>query len=179
MYSTSLLNKSRVIWFTGLSGAGKTTLAKKLFNYLSLKEKKVIILDGDTIRSETHKDLDFSPDGIKKNNELITELCIGHLREFDYVIVSVIAPFAESRKEARGVLGEAYTEVFVKASLETLIERDTKKLYKKALKGDIQNFIGIDPNVPYQIPENSDIIIETENENEEKSFENLLEKLFN
>ena len=170
--------KNRVLWFTGLSGSGKSTLANKLFDHLTLGGNKAVILDGDAIRSKEHNNLDFSPEGIVENNKLIIDLCIKYLQEYNFVLVSVIAPFCKVRKLARKLIGNAYTEIYVKSSLETVIKRDTKGLYSKALKNEIKNFIGIDPNVPFQEPDDSDIIINTESQNETQSFNTLLKKIF-
>lgn len=169
---------AKVLWFTGLSGSGKSTLADKLVSYLKNKGQKASIFDGDTIREELHKTLDFSPEGIKENNRLIVKLCKKHQAEYDYILVSVIAPFTESRKNARKILGDDYVEIYVKASLDSVIKRDVKGLYKKALVGQIDNFIGVSINVSYQEPENPDILVDTDVESEEESFEIILKQLF-
>ena len=93
---------------------------------------------------------------------------------YSYIIVSVIAPFEETRAYARKKLGNNYIEIFVSASLDKLVKRDTKGLYKKALKGKLQNLIGVDSNTPYEIPVDPNLIIDTDNESEKKSFDKIL-----
>ena len=124
--------------------------------------KKVKVLDGDVIRKSINTSLGFSPEDIKTNNRLIAELCFRYQGDYDYLLVAVIAPFAETRRKARDILGDSLIEVYVRASLETVIKRDHKGLYKRALKGEIPDCIGISPNVPYEVPDNPDLIIDTE-----------------
>lgn len=162
-----------VFWFTGLSGSGKSTIANKFAEKISAMGKSVKILDGDDIRKDCHINLGFSQDDIKKNNELIAELCCSFLNQVDIVLVSVIAPFVEARLKSREIIGRNYIEVFVKASLDTVIKRDVKGLYKQALAKEIDNFIGIDPKTPYEIPENPDITLDTE----KKSLDEVVEEL--
>jgi len=163
-----------VIWFTGLSGSGKTTLSNQLEKLLINRNKSVKIIDGDIIRDRSNKKLDFSKKAILYNNRRVINMCLKLIKQYDYIIVSVIAPFNETRMEARKKIGSLFIEVFVKANLETLIERDTKGLYKRALKGEIDNFIGIDKNTPYETPMNSDIIINTNKETIEQSTQKLI-----
>ena len=92
----------------------------------------------------------------------------------DYIIVSVISPFEETREHARKLLGDNYIEIFVKASLKELVRRDTKGLYKKALNGDLENLIGVDPDTPYQIHKNPDLTIDTDQQNEDQSYKKIL-----
>ena len=86
-----MLEKKRVLWFTGLSGAGKSTLAERVYKHLEKMDFKVVIVDGDKIRSESHINLDFSPQGIIKNNKLVIDLCLEYLHTYECIIVSVIA----------------------------------------------------------------------------------------
>jgi len=170
-------NKFKVIWFTGLSGSGKSTQAKKFANYLIDKGNDVLLLDGDTIRSTIHNDFNFSSESIKKNSHLIIDLCKEKSHFHDYIIVSVIAPFEETREYARESLGDKYIEIYVKASLKELVKRDTKGLYKKAAIGELENLIGFDPKTPYQIPVNPNLIIDTEVETEDQSFKKLINSI--
>jgi len=119
-----------IIWFTGLSGAGKSSLAQRLYEALSSLNKRAKILDGDIIRREIHINLDFSPEAIIINNRLIAELCLRYQKDYDYLLVAVIAPFAEVRQKTREILGDNLVEVYVKASLETVVKRDSKGLYQ-------------------------------------------------
>tara|TARA_B110000014_G_C19933937_1_gene483208 strand:- start:165 stop:677 length:513 start_codon:yes stop_codon:yes gene_type:complete len=163
-----------VIWFTGLSGSGKTTLSNQLEKLLINRKKSVKIIDGDIIRDRSNKKLDFSKKAILYNNRRVINMCLKQIKKYDYIIVSVIAPFEETRREARKKIGSSYFEVFVKAKIKTVIERDTKGLYNKAINGEINNFIGIDKKTPYQTPMNSDIIIETDEKTVKESFQKLI-----
>ena len=149
-----------VIWFTGLSGAGKTTIANELNQLLIANNNHSYILDGDIFRNGLSSDLSFT----KKDRE-------ENLRRIKYVaemfcdaglisIVTFISPFKKDRQKARDLIGENYIEVFVKTSLETAEKRDPKGLYKKARKGEIKNFTGIDS--PYEEPQNPEIVLDTE-----------------
>jgi len=167
----------KVIWFTGMSGSGKTTIAEGLYKRLIEKSQKVRLLDGDVIRKELHSTLGFTPEDIKKNNALVVELCKKLQGNNDYILVALISPFEESRKNARENIGNEFIEVYVKASKKTLIQRDVKGLYKKALNGEIENFIGISPSVPYEPPQNPDISIDTEKLSSQASVEHVLKYL--
>ncbi len=158
-------NQAIVFWLTGLSGAGKSTIAHRFAEAIRKKGKTVKILDGDDIRKKSHKHLNFTVDDIKENNRLIADICSNQLNYYDIILVSVISPFQESRQLSREIIGTNYHEVYIKTSLETVIKRDAKGLYKKALDGEIENFIGISPNVPYEPPNNADIILDTEQNN--------------
>ena len=162
-----------VLWFTGLSGAGKSTIAQKVYEWLTTQGLSVKILDGDAVRSTLHRHLGYSPNDIKENNRLISQLCMDNLSEFDYILVPIISPFRESRQKAKELLGKNFIEVYVKASLNQLIERDPKGLYKKALSGKIKNFIGIDPTVPYEPPANASIVVNTIQENVDESVNQI------
>lgn len=169
---------AKVLWFTGLSGSGKTTIALELKKKLEAKGKKVKIFDGDIVRTELHKHLGFTPEDIKENNRLISELCLKHLNEFDFILVPIISPFRESRKKARILLGDSFVEVYVKAPLDVVIKRDVKGHYKKALMGEIKNFIGIDKNVPYEEPSKADIILDTEKKDVGSCVQQIIGYLF-
>ena len=148
----------KIIWLTGLSGSGKSTISELIKGYLSNEKKDVLVVDGDIVRNGPHKKLDFSPNGIKTNNLLLIDYCRDNKDTHDYIIVSVIAPFEETRRKARRILGEDYIEIFINASLEKVIERDVKGHYQRALNGEIENFIGISAKVPYEKPVNPDFI---------------------
>ena len=154
--------KNIVIWLTGMSGSGKTTIANGVFADLVNRGLKVKILDGDDIRNNTHTELSFTPKDIRINNDLIVKMCAKLRKDYDCIIVSIISPFLDSRQNAREEIGNGFIEVFVYASIKTLVNRDVKGLYKKALSGDIDNFIGISPTVPYEPPEKQNIHINTE-----------------
>ena len=169
--------KANVLWFTGLSGAGKTTIAIGLSKALKKYGKKVKIIDGDEIRNSIHSKLSFTPKDIEKNNQLIAQLCKNIINNHNFIVVPIISPFRRSRKAAKVLIGASFTEVYVKTSLQTVIKRDVKGLYKKALKGEIENFIGIDNNVPYEVPINPSITINTELEHPDESINKIIKYL--
>lgn len=171
------MKKTCILWFTGLSGSGKTTIANRLYEFFAKENKSAVILDGDVIRATAHRHLGFTPDDIKKNNELIVNLCMEHKGRYDYVIVPVISPFAESRRYARTMLGEDFIEIYTKASLDNVIKKDVKGLYAKALKGEIKNFIGISEEVPYEEPVNPDVTLDTDIEDVETSVQKVTDYL--
>jgi len=163
-----------VIWFTGMSGSGKTTLSLDLIKHLKNKNKNILFLDGDNVRSSVHTDLDFSPRGIRRNSKLIINYCKEKLSLYDYIIVAVIAPFEDTRSLARKTLRRNYIEIYVQASIENLIKRDTKGFYKKALRGEMKNLIGIGEKNPYQIPKFPDLVINSDNQNQVESLNLIL-----
>jgi len=165
---------TKVLWFTGLSGSGKTTIANKLKERLEDNGKTIKIIDGDDIRNTLHKHLGFSPEDIKENNRLISEICKNNLGKFDYIFVPVISPFKESRKLARKKLGKNFIEVYVKCDVNECIKRDTKGLYKKALSGEIKNFIGIAKEVLYEPPDTPELILSTSEETTEESISKII-----
>jgi len=164
----------KVLWLTGLSGSGKTTIATSISKKLIKKNYKVKILDGDEIRDSIHTNLGFSPSDIELNNQKIAFLCKELMGSFDLVIVPIISPFSRSRKLARKIIGEGFFEIYIKSFLDNVISRDVKGLYKKALAGEIDNFIGIDPSVPYEIPKFPDLTLDT---NKEKPSESVIKLL--
>jgi len=157
-----------------MSGSGKSTLSKKLISFLRANNKKVLYLDGDKIREKVDYKNDFSIESIKQNNINIIKLCKNNINSYPYIIVSVIAPFEETRAYARKILGKNYIEIFVSVSLKKLVERDTKGLYKKALNGKLKNLIGVDSKTPYEIPVEPNLIIDTESQSEKKSFDKII-----
>ena len=165
----------RVVWFTGLSGSGKTTIANELKQLLQKKGKKIKIIDGDIIRNTLHKSLGFSKKDILTNNHLIAKLCKDNLTEFDFILVPIISPFIESRKNAKKMIGENnFIELYLDASLQKCIERDVKGLYDKAKKGEINNLIGFNKSNPYEAPSNPDIVLNTGNETIERCIQKTL-----
>ena len=164
----------KIIWFTGLSGSGKTTLAGALRNELLGFGKTCEILDGDAVRSSLNRHLGFSRADIRENNKLLAELALEKSKKYDFVLVSAISPFREDRAMARSLACKNFIELFVDCSLEKCIERDVKGLYKKALAGEINNFIGVSASNPYEIPENPDFAVKTVIEPMEESLSKLL-----
>lgn len=169
------MKKALVFWFTGLSGSGKTTIVNGVSKILSALGKKVKIYDGDAVRAEINKHLTFSPEHIKENNKIIAELCVKDNNAYDYIFVPVISPFLKSRQLAKRIIGKYFYLIYTKASIAAVIEKDPKGLYKKALSGQINNFIGISVNVPYEEPQDADLTLDTEHE----SIEACVKKLIN
>lgn len=168
------MNRAIVFWLTGLSGSGKSTIANKFKKLMTEQGKTICIIDGDDVRQNKHSHLSFSVEDIKQNAQLITQLVLEKQIRYDYILVSVITPFKESRTFSSHKIGDTFVEVYVKANLKTVIERDTKGLYKKALNSEIENFIGISQNVPYEVPFNPGLILDTENNTIEACVQQLI-----
>ncbi len=171
----NLKSKAKILWFTGLSGSGKTTIAELLKIEFEKREKKVKVFDGDVIRNTLHTKLGFSPEDIKENNQLILELCKKEIGNYDFILVPIISPFRESRTLARQSFGNDFIEIFFNCPLEECKRRDVKGLYLKAEKGEIQNFIGI--HVPYEPPENPEITLNTYSESVLDSIKKIIDFL--
>ena len=162
------------VWLTGLSGAGKTTLAERLLPELESRGHRVETLDGDVVRTHLSKGLGFSREDRDENIRRIAWVAALGTRHGATMIVSAISPYEETRAEARERIGD-FVEVYVKCSLERLIERDTKGLYKRALAGEIKNFTGVSD--PYEEPRDPEIVVETDMESVETSITKILEGL--
>lgn len=153
--------KGLVIWFTGLSGSGKSTIAVELEKELTKAGKLVYRLDGDNVRQGLCSDLGFSEDDRNENVRRITEVAQLFKDAGIITLVSFISPLESMRKSAKDKIGEdAFVEVYIKASVETCIRRDPKGMYKKAIEGRIKDFTGI--SAAYEVPENPDVVIDTE-----------------
>src|SRR4051812_8350901 len=165
------------LWFTGLSGSGKTTIAHVVGPELDRRGLVVEYLDGDTVRTHLSKGLGFSKEDRDTNIERIGWVASRLTRHGGAVIAAAISPYAETRQKARDMVEQfgAFVEVFVATSLEECIERDTNGLYKKALAGEIKGFTGIDD--PYEAPESAEIVVETEGKTPEESAQVVIAKL--
>jgi len=167
--------KTFSIWITGISGAGKTTLARNINAVLNSNKHASVILDGDEIRKKMNKDLGFS---ITDRDENIRRIaCMSELLSHQNIItiVSVISPMKNQRAYAKEVYGDNFNEVYLKASLDQCIEKDTKGLYKQALDRKEANFTAL--TSPYEEPENPDLLIDTNLKTIEQSVQILKEFL--
>jgi adenylylsulfate kinase len=173
---TSYNYRSCVIWFTGLSAAGKSTLANSLTTRLHMIGVKGYVLDGDNIRHGLNKDLGFSPEDRKENIRRIGEVAKLFVDAGVIAMTAFISPYREDRKTARDLLKEdEFIEVFVKCSLSECEKRDPKGIYKKARSGEIKEFTGI--SAPYEDPENPEIVLETDKASLEECIETILNYL--
>ncbi|GAA5219872.1 adenylyl-sulfate kinase [Membranihabitans marinus] len=165
--------RGTVFWLTGLSGSGKSTLALKLEKSLLKLNHLSTILDGDNVRSGLCKDLTFIEADREENVRRISELAKLFVRNGIVTICSFVSPLQSMRQLAKETIGASdFHLIHVKASVETCIQRDTKGLYKMALGGELKNFTGID--APFDLPENPDLVLDTEEESEESNIQILL-----
>ncbi|MEE9356515.1 MAG: adenylyl-sulfate kinase [Methylococcaceae bacterium] len=167
-------NKGFTIWFTGLSGAGKTTLANKVREVLVERGINAELLDGDVVRTHLSKGLGFSKEDRDTNIRKIGWVCQLLTKHGVPNIAAAISPYRATREEVRQMVG-AFVEVYVKCPIEILIDRDTKGLYRKALNGEIANFTGISD--PYEEPVSPDLVIETDKETIGKGVKRIIAKL--
>ena len=166
-------HRSVVLWFTGLSGSGKSTLAHALEEKLFQKSCRTFVLDGDNVRHGLNSNLDFSEAGRAENIRRISEVSKLMMESGLIVMTAFISPFNTDRNEARELISnDDFIEIYCKASLETCEARDVKGLYKRARAGEIKNYTGIDS--PYEIPENPELIIDTDNQGLEDSVSTIL-----
>lgn len=161
-------------WVTGLSGAGKTTIGKKLYEYIATKKENVVFLDGDVLR-EVYNTVDYSPEGRKNLAFQHGRLCKMLTEQGIDVVICVIAMFDECRLWNRQYI-ENYKEIYLRVPIEELIRRDQKCLYSKALKNEISNVMGID--IDYEVPKCPDIKIDNYGKNSpEKVLRSIIESL--
>ena len=166
-------HRSVVLWFTGLSGSGKSTLAHSVEEKLYQKGCRTFVLDGDNVRHGLNSNLDFSESGRAENIRRISEVSKLMLESGLIVMTAFISPFNKDRNEARKLISsDDFIEIYCKASLEICETRDVKGLYKRARAGEIKNYTGIDS--PYEIPENPELIIDTDNQGLEDSVATIL-----
>src|SRR5213082_2546320 len=165
------------LWFTGLSGAGKTTIAELVRPELERRGLLVEWLDGDEVRTHLSKGLGFSKEDRDTNIERIGWVASRLTRHGAAVLVSAISPYQETRRHARELVEEfgPFVEVFVKASVEECARRDVKGLYAKAFAGEIKGFTGVDD--PYEVPDDAEIVIDTEQHEPEESARLIVTRL--
>ena len=170
---------TKILWFTGLSGTGKSTLAKILSSKLSQLNFKVKIIDGDDFRKKNKNYNSFLKTNIIKNNLSIINNVKKIQKKYDFILVSVISPLLKTRNIARIKFGKNYFEIYVKCKIETLEKRDTKKLYAKAKKNIIKNLIGYNSNIKYEMSRYKKITINTDKLSKFKSIKTIIKRVFN
>ncbi|VAX40578.1 Adenylylsulfate kinase [hydrothermal vent metagenome] len=165
-------HKGAVIWFTGLSGSGKSTVANTVDHILHSKGIHTYVLDGDNIRMGLNKNLGFSPEDRTENIRRIGEVAKVFNDASLLTLTAFISPYRADRDAVREILDEGeFIEVYVNASLATCEERDPKGLYKKARAGEIKGFTGID--APYEEPQKAELVLDSNN----KSIDDLAQEV--
>lgn len=154
-------HNSFLIWFTGLSGSGKSTIANVVEQELHKKGVKTYTLDGDNIRKRINSDLSFTPEDRTENIRRIAEVSNLMVDAGLVVLAAFVSPYKKDREDIRSIVKDVnFVEIFVNTSIEECERRDVKGLYKKARAGEIKNMTGI--SAPYEAPDNPDIEIKTE-----------------
>ena len=159
--------KGFTLWFTGLSGAGKTTISKLVVSELEARGSAIEVLDGDVVRQNLSKGLGFSKEDRDTNIRRVAFVADLLSRNGVPVITAAISPYRAIRDEARAQMDGRFIEAYVKASVEECERRDVKGLYAKARAGEIKEFTGVSD--PYEPPENAEIVLETEEQTPEES----------
>jgi adenylyl-sulfate kinase len=170
-------HKPATVWLTGLSGAGKSTIARNLEVALTGRGIKAFILDGDNIRHGLNKDLGFLHADRSENIRRVAEVAKLMNSAGLLVITAFISPYRKDREDARTIIGSGkFVEVYVNASMDICMKRDPKGLYKKAVAGEITNFTGVDS--PYEAPLFHQLEINTEKVTVEEAVEQIMKYLF-
>ena len=167
------MHKPAILWMTGLSASGKSTLALELEKELFKKGYQVYVLDGDNVRGGLNQDLGFDKDDRTENIRRVSEVAKLFADAGFIVLTAFISPYAADRERARFICGDDFHEIYIKASLQACEARDPKKLYAKARKGDIPHFTGISD--PYEAPTDPQLVVDSEHMDVESSVEQLLE----
>ncbi|HPM75541.1 MAG TPA: adenylyl-sulfate kinase [bacterium] len=168
------MRKGFTIWFTGLSGSGKSTLAQMVEETLLERGLNVEVLDGDVVRTNLSKGLGFSKEDRDINIRRIGFVCNLLTRNGVAAIAAAISPYKAIRDENRALIGR-FVEVYCEAPMDTLVERDVKGLYKKALAGEIKGFTGVDD--PYEAPVNPEVVVKTAAESVVESHDKIIRTL--
>ncbi len=178
---SSFLNNSKkdglTIWFTGLSGAGKTSISGLVQEALEKDGFRILVLDGDDVRSRLHRSLGFNEADIIENNYLISQMCFDERSAYDVIMVPIISPYRSSRAAAHKLLSPNFIEVYVYADISVLEQRDTKGLYAAAKNNKIDNLIGYSSGAPFEPPLNADITLETNHKTTDECAQILYEKI--
>lgn len=173
---TLLKQRAKVFWMTGLSGSGKSTIAKGVEKALHEDGYLVKLLDGDNVRTGLNKNLGFSQEDRMENIRRIAEVSRLFVDTGIITINCFVSPTHDIRAMARDIIGsDDFVEVYVAATFEECEKRDVKGLYAKARAGVIKNFTGLD--APFDVPENPDLVIETAEQSPEQSVQSMLEKM--
>ena len=169
-------HKSAVIWFTGLSGSGKSTVSVALEKALFNEGKQTYRLDGDNVRHGLNKNLGFSPEDRTENIRRIGEVAKLMVDAGSITVTAFISPYKQDRDNVRAILeDDEFIEVYAKCSVEECENRDPKGLYKKARSGEIPEFTGI--SAPYEAPDHPEIILDTEHESINQSVDRVIQYL--
>ncbi len=169
-------HKAAVLWFTGLSGSGKSTIAKRLERVLYERRVHTMFLDGDNLRHGLNGDLGFSPEDRAENVRRVSEVAALGFSHANIVLCSFISPYQRDRDFARTIVPEGrFFEIYTKCDIEVLKRRDPKGLYAKALKGEIKNFTGI--SAPYEAPSDPELMLETDISTPEELVEMVVKML--
>jgi adenylyl-sulfate kinase len=168
------LPRGLTIWFTGLSGAGKTTLNRAVYERLACRAFPVESLDGDEVRRHLSRGLGFSKEDRDENIRRIGYVAGLLTRHGVIVLVSAISPYRAARDEVRREIGE-FVEIYVDAPVETCEQRDTKGLYRRARSGELKGFTGVDD--PYEPPVHPEVVCHTGHETVDESVEKIMEYL--
>lgn len=167
-------HNSFLLWFTGLSGSGKSTIANVVEQKLHHKGIKTYTLDGDNIRKGINKDLTFAPEDRTENIRRIAEIANLMVNAGLVTLAAFVSPYKKDRENIRSIVKDVnFVEIYINTSVEECERRDVKGLYKKARAGEIKNMTGI--SAPYEAPENPDIEIKTENESVEAAAQRIVE----
>jgi adenylyl-sulfate kinase len=167
-------HKGFTLWFTGLSGAGKSTISERIFERLRSEGAKVELLDGDVVRTHLSKGLTFSKEDRDINIRRIGFVCELLSRNGVIALVAAISPYREVREEVRSRIAN-FVEIYVHCPIDVLAERDVKGLYKKALAGEISSFTGVTD--PYEPPINPEVTVDSSKESVEHSVDKVWAKL--
>lgn len=167
-------HKGFTLWFTGLSGAGKSTISERIYDRLKTEGAKVELLDGDIVRTHLSKGLGFSKEDRDTNVRRIGFVSELLSRNGVIALVAAISPYREIREEVRGRIGN-FVEVYVHCPIEVLADRDVKGLYRKALAGEIDSFTGVSD--PYEPPENPEVAVDSSKESVDASVDKVWSKL--
>ena len=167
-------HNSFLLWFTGLSGSGKSTIANLVEYELHKQNIKTYTLDGDNIRKGLNEDLTFSPEDRTENIRRIAEIANLMIDAGLVVLAAFVSPYKKDRDNIKNIVkGTNFIEIYINTSVEECERRDVKGLYKKARAGEIKNMTGI--SAPYEVPENPDIEIKTKEESVEDSVKKIIE----